>query len=103
MTTYFVSRHSGAVEWARRRGIEARWIEHLDVSLIQAGDTVLGTLPVNLVADINERGARYFHLTMNVPQEMRGKDLSADEMEFYGAGLELFYCQRAGQDAGNKE
>lgn len=94
MTTWFVSRHSGAVEWARRRGIEARWIEHLDAASVHAGDTVLGTLPVNLVADVNERGARYLHLILNIPKEMRGKDLSADDMERYGASLEEFRCGR---------
>ena len=47
MTTYFISRHAGAIAWARSQGYEPdHWIEHLDISVIKAGDTVTGTLPI---------------------------------------------------------
>jgi CRISPR-associated protein Csx16 len=90
MVTYFVSRHPGAVEWAARRGIEAEPVEHLDPKQIDAGDTVIGTLPVHLVAEINARGGRYLHLELDVPAERRGEELSADQMDSYGAELQEF-------------
>ena len=46
MTVYFISRHPGAVAWARRHGLEAKLIAHLDIGLVEAGDVVLGTLPI---------------------------------------------------------
>ena len=79
------------MEWARRRGINAELISHLAVEEVQQGDVVLGTLPVNMVADICARGASYFHLIIDLPPELRGKELSADEMARAGACLRQYY------------
>ena len=44
MTIYFVSRHPGAIEWARRRALEVdRFVVHLDTNQIHLGDVVIGT------------------------------------------------------------
>jgi len=93
MVTYFVSRHPGAVEWAARRGINAEPVKHLDPEQINGGDTVIGTLPVHLVAQINARGGRYLHLELSIPEDMRGEELSADQMEEYGATLQEFSAE----------
>lgn len=91
MTTTFVSRHPGAVEWATRRGLHIdRHVAHLDPSSVEAGDTVIGTLPVNLAARVCEREARYLNLTLDLPAEARGRELSADELEAYGARIEAY-------------
>jgi CRISPR-associated protein Csx16 len=81
MTEYFVTRHVGAIEWAKRRGYAAELVHHLDVSKIRRGDVVLGTLPIHLAAAVIEAGARYLHLEMNVPEDLRGRELSADDMD----------------------
>jgi putative CRISPR-associated protein (TIGR02620 family) len=58
MTTYFVTRHPGAIEWAARQGLKVdRLLDHLDVAIIQPGDTVIGILPVNLAAEVCARRA----------------------------------------------
>lgn len=91
MTTVFVSRHPGAVEWADRRGIVVdRRVTHLDVAELEPGDTVIGTLPVNCAAEVCKRGARYLHLSLDLPAEARGVELSADDLERYGARVERF-------------
>jgi CRISPR-associated protein Csx16 len=91
MTTLFITRHPGAREWAGRQGFEIdQLVEHLDPADIRAGDTVLGSLPVNLAAEVCGRGGRYFHLTLPLPPEWRGRELSADDMERFGARLEEF-------------
>ena len=96
MTTYFVSRHPGAVEWARRRGITVdRHVAHLDPQIITKDDTVIGTLPVNLAAEVCAREARYLHLSLDLPTAARGRELSAEELDQYGARLER-YIIRAG-------
>lgn len=87
MTTYFVSRHPGALDWAARQALAATPIAHLNLNIIKAGDVVIGTLPIQHVAAVNKRGARYFHLEMDIPADQRGANLSADDMERFGAKL----------------
>lgn len=86
MTTWFISRHPGAVEWARRRRLPVdRYVAHLDALAVQPGDTVIGSLPVNLAAVVCERGARYLHLSVELPAHLRGQELTADQLEELGA------------------
>ncbi len=65
-------------------------VEHLELSAIVPGDTVLGTLPVHVAAAVCERGARYFHLSMDIPATRRGTELSAEDMRTFGARLEEY-------------
>lgn len=95
MATYFISRHAGAIDWAEAEGFHVdKRLAHFDVSIIQEGDTVLGTLPINLVAEVNARGGRYFHLTLELPAEARGKELTAEDMRRFGACLAGYYAQK---------
>lgn len=96
MTTWFVSRHAGALEWAARRGLLIdRFATHLDPAEVQAGDTVIGSLPVNLAAVVCQRGGRYLNLSVALPAELRGKELSADQLDRLGARLEEFRITNA--------
>lgn len=93
--TWFVTRHPGARQWAQRKGIAVdRVAEHLDVEALQHGDTVIGTLPVHLAAAVCDKGARYLHLSLDLPPEARGTELDADAMERYGARIEEFRIVR---------
>ncbi len=95
MTTYFVTRHPGALAWANRQGLMIdRVVTHLDPAQIRPGDQVIGTLPIHLVSQICAQGARFFHLTLNLPPEARGQELSADDLEHYQAGLEEYYVEQ---------
>lgn len=95
MTKFFVTRHPGAIEWATRQGLsDIHQVTHLaDLEqTIKPGDAVIGTLPINLVAEVNRLGGTYQHLSMDLPDEARGKELTADDMDQYGARLEPFYA-----------
>lgn len=91
MTVYFVSRHPGALAWADAQGILVDvCLEHLALEQLEAGDWVIGSLPVNMAARICELGGRYFHLSLEVPQHLRGKELIVQEMIACGARLEEY-------------
>jgi CRISPR-associated protein Csx16 len=95
MTTYFVTRHPGAEEWAARRGIPVdRILQHLLPGAVAPGDVVIGTLPVHVVAEVQARGARYLHLILDVPAESRGVELTAEDMDRLGARLEEYRVER---------
>jgi CRISPR-associated protein Csx16 len=98
MTTYFISRHPGAIEWVARQGINVdQIIGHLDPANVRNGDSVIGSLPVNLAAQVCARGAAYWHLSLEQPSTLRGQELSADDLLRLGARLEPFQIQRQTQ------
>lgn len=89
--TYFITRHPGAVEWAQRNGFQdAETVAHFDPSVVKEGDQVIGTLPVHLACQVCENGGRYFHLSMAVPADRRGTEISADDMDAFGATVKEF-------------
>jgi len=91
MTVWFVSRHPGAVDWAKTQGISVdRWVAHLVLSEITARDTVIGTLPVQLAAQVCAKGARYLNLSLDLPLSWRGRELSVEELLAVNARLEEF-------------
>ena len=92
MTTYFITRHQGAAQWAEQQGFSIDHIvSHFDTKTVQQGDRVLGTLPVNLAAEVCARGGEYFHLSLETPPEYRGKELTPEQMDAFGARLTRFY------------
>ena len=95
MTAYFISRHPGAYTWAAEEDIAVdQVIDHLDPSLIQPGDTLIGSLPVNLAAEVCARGGRYLHLSLDLPAALRGRELTAEQMRVCGARIERYLVQR---------
>lgn len=91
-TVWFVSRHAGAIEWARAQGLAVdRWVGHLDVNEVSTGDTVIGTLPVHLAAEVCTRGARYVHLVLELEAGQRGKELGADDLHSRRATLREYH------------
>jgi len=96
MSTYFITRHPGAHQWASEAGIAVDAVlDHLDPARVQPGDRVIGILPVHLAADVCRRGGRYFNLSLDLPPEARGRELSAEEMQRYGARVEEFIVRAA--------
>jgi CRISPR-associated protein Csx16 len=100
VTTYLITRHAGAVEWARRRGIAFEHLTHLDdLARIEPGDRVIGPLPLGRIADIVATGARYEAIEMELPEGVRGSELSADEMARHKAHLVRYHVERIETDA----
>jgi CRISPR-associated protein Csx16 len=94
MTTFFITRHRGAIEWARQEGIDAVIKDHLDIDEVKPADVVLGTLPVHIVAALNAKGVRFKQLAYATPPALRGAELSADDLRRLGAKLLEFRVER---------
>lgn len=78
---YFVSRHAGAKQWAQNQALTVdEWLDHLDTRLIQPGDVVMGVLPVQMAADICQRGGRYLQLVIYTPSEKRGHEFNSEDL-----------------------
>ena len=94
MTAYIITRHPGAIEWLRHHYPElgiAKAISHASEDFfagLEKGDVVIGVLPLALAARVCDAGARFYSLSVPVPPEMRGKELSADDLERLGASIE---------------
>lgn len=102
--TLFVTHHAGAREWVRRQGIVVdKMLDHLEPGMVRPDDLVIGSLPIQLVVEINRRGARYKHLSTDIPLEKRGMELCADDMEKYGARLEEFIVTSVSDEQTGKE
>lgn len=88
---YLVSRHPGAIRWCQQQSFAIDSIlSHLDPALIAEKDIVIGTLPINLAAEIQEKGARYIHLSLRVPYELRGVELTSEKLDEINASLQEY-------------
>lgn len=95
--TLLVTRHAGAKVWIERQGIALDEVrDHLDVDEVRAGDRIVGTLPAHLAAEVCERGAEYVHLALDLPSGMRGRELSAEDLDRLGARLVPLVVRWAG-------
>lgn len=86
-----VTRHAGAIEWLRQRGIEGEVIAQVASPEQIRGKVVVGALPLHLAAEAAEVVA------IDMPRlsaEQRGKDLSPAEMDAAGATLSRYVVRR---------
>jgi len=89
----FVSRHQGAWDWFRAREADAVLLEHLDVASVQTGDRIVGNLPMNLAAEICQRGARFEALIVPRSAGDRHQELSAEDLDRAGAYLQAYQVE----------
>lgn len=92
MTIYFITRHPGALQWAEQNQLHYDvHAEHLlCLSDLQSGDTVVGTLPINMVYQLNQKNVGYVHLSLQIPPSLRGIELTAEQLNGCQASLEKF-------------
>ncbi len=91
--TIIVTRHPGALDWLRKHHLElgeAVIVSHASEDQI-AGARVVGVLPIDLAAKCGE----YWNLTMTIPPEYRGKELSCEDMERFGCSIKRYIVTAA--------
>ena len=96
MSVYLVSRHKGAVDWMDHIGhpYDVHLTHLTDYQALSAGDTIVGSLPINIVADLNELGVIYQHLSLYIPEHLRGVELTAEQLSALDAKLEQYKVKR---------
>lgn len=96
MTIYFVTRHLGALAWAEQNHLHFDvHLEHLlDLQQLNANDVIIGTLPINMVFQLNQKGVRYIHLSLDIPPQLRGVELNVEQLHACKAALEEFVVQK---------
>ncbi len=84
-----VTKHKGLVEFLRQRGLVDGSVEvvaHITDPSILDGKVVAGVLPVHLAA----RCSAYCSVNLELPFELRGKELTAEQTEQYCVGIEYY-------------
>lgn len=96
MTTYFITRHVGALDWAKANDVhfDVHLPHLLNVDELKSGDVIIGTLPINIISQINELGVRYIHLSLDIPPQLRGVELTVEQLNECQATLEEFYVKK---------
>lgn len=88
MSIKIVSRHPGAIAWIKSKGFEGEQIAQFTPEMAQEGDTVIGVLPVPLIASVLNAGAQFILLSLPaVAFSERGQELTPDQMDAAGAKL----------------
>ncbi len=104
---WLVSRHEATIEWVkgRCRNVE-RVLDHLDEQALcdlkavsqRAPETVcvVGNLPPQLIVRVEQTGAQYVHVELNLPLELRGEEVSLQALSEYEPTLTAYAVKRIG-------
>ena len=86
--TVIVSRHPGAIEWLRSKGIEGEVIEHLSTKDLTGNERIYGILPLPLIKEAMNKGCEVNILVLPaIAFGQRGQELSPTEMDEAGAKI----------------
>lgn len=89
-----VTRHTGALQWvADQLGQPVRSIAHLEPEAIEPGGCYYGVFPLNLAAAICAAGSQCWAISLNLPESLRGQELSAHQLNALNARLVCYDVQ----------
>ena len=97
MTTFFVTRHSAVIDWAEQEGFlsNAHIVSQLDIDHVQAGDVVIGALPIQMAVQVCERGAQYRHIHLDTRSRLEGREITVAALRARNIRLENLSIQHA--------
>jgi CRISPR-associated protein Csx16 len=97
MTTLLISRHPSAIAWVKSKLSVDEVLTHLtddDLIKLTPDHTVIGTLPIHLAAAVCDTGATFIYLSLDTPPELRGQELTIEQMNALGARLERYHLEK---------
>lgn len=87
-----ITRHQGLVDFLLEQGHEfGLVISHVTAPAVLDGKDVIGVLPVHLAA----RCETFSELTLEIPAELRGVDLSRDQVAEFQRGIRTYKITEA--------
>lgn len=96
-----VTRHDDAVAWLRSKGYEGDVVTHMsdaDVAALPAASMVIGVLPLHLAVAVIQAGHRFVSLQLEIPADLRGKELTVEAMQDIASLMELVLESRRDGD-----
>jgi len=89
MEVVIVSRHQGTIEVLRQIFPEAQVVQHISNPREFKGALLIGNFPLEMIAELKKNGNRVIVVNLRVPPEMRGKELSKEEVQKFMKLLEV--------------
>lgn len=79
---YLITRHISSYQWLKKAISEpCIQMDHLNnPDIIYPGDIVIGNLPIRLISNICNRGARFIHLQIDICEPLRGQELTYNQL-----------------------
>ena len=94
-----ISRHLATVEWLKSKGVAVdKHQSHFDTKNVKTGDVIIGNLPIQMVAEVCIKGGEYHHIEIDLPKDLRGKELTVDNLNQLGAKIVQYNASKI-QDA----
>lgn len=93
MTTLLISRHPSAIAWVKSKMPVDEVLTHLTdehLAKLTPAHTVIGTLPIHLASAVCDTGATFIYLSLDTPPELRGQELTIEQMDKLGARFENY-------------
>jgi len=83
MKVVIVSRHEGTIDYLKKRYPNAEVVNHIDDPKKFKDSLIIGNLPLHMVSEVLKNGNRFVMVSLDIPRELRGKELNESELKEY--------------------
>ena len=89
MKVVIVSRHEATVNYLKKRFPDAEVVGHLSDPVAYKDCLIIGNLPIHMIAELLQNNNRFVLVALNVPPEMRGKELREEKLKKFAKFIEI--------------
>jgi len=83
-----ITRHVGAIEWLKSKGVTGEYLPHASGEEGQSGDSVFGPVPIDLAAKFLARGLQVYYIALpGLTLDQRKGELTSEVMDHAKASL----------------
>ena len=83
MKVVIVSRHKGTIDYLKKRYPNAEVVNHIDDPKKFKDSLIIGNLPLHMVSEVLKNRNRFVMVSLDIPRELRGKELNESELKEY--------------------